>query len=328
MTNTPHDALFKAAFEHPEHARGIFRSILPTTLADAISWDTVTAQPGSFIADDLAATHSDLLFSVQIAGKPAFLYLLLEHQSTSDFDMPIRMLASLIGMWKRHRKQHGGPLPLVVAIVVTHAPDGWNAPVSFHSMFDPPPGSIPGLAELVPDFSLLVVDLNELDDDTLKARALASFPKLALWLLRDGRDARDADNAAAFKRQLLGWFATFRDAYKAPNGVEALAQLFRYIALVVGDVRFDDFRAMIHEQLPEAEEVAMTIAEELHEKGMQQGMQQGRAETLEKLMTAKFGELPPSCIAQIAEASEKQLVAYIDRFLTATTIEAVFANTH
>lgn len=49
MTEKPHDALFKAAFEKPEHAAGIFRSLLPTTLVKAVAWDTLTRESGSFI---------------------------------------------------------------------------------------------------------------------------------------------------------------------------------------------------------------------------------------------------------------------------------------
>jgi hypothetical protein len=63
--------------------------------------------------------------------------------------------------------------------LVTHAPGGWTAPRSFHDMFEPDPCTIPGLAELVPSFSLLIEDLAHLTNDDIKARALAVFPSLA-----------------------------------------------------------------------------------------------------------------------------------------------------
>src|SRR5690606_1704432 len=124
-------------------------------------------------------------------GGRAFLYLLLEHQSTSDPDMPLRMLAYLVRIWERFRKEHEkDPLPPVIPALITHAPGGWSAPRSFHEMFAPAPESIEGLALLVPSFSLLVEDLAQLTNDDIKGKALAAFPSLALWALRDARDAK------------------------------------------------------------------------------------------------------------------------------------------
>ncbi len=37
MTRKPHDAIFKAAFEHPEHAAAFLRGVLPAALVQAIA---------------------------------------------------------------------------------------------------------------------------------------------------------------------------------------------------------------------------------------------------------------------------------------------------
>jgi hypothetical protein len=123
MTAKPHDALFKAAFEAPEHAAGVFRSLLPPTVEGALAWDTVRHEPGSFIDPDLADRHSDLLFSIEVRETRAYLYLLLEHQSTNDDDMPLRMLIYLVRIWERYRKQHKkGPLPLIIPAMIATRP--------------------------------------------------------------------------------------------------------------------------------------------------------------------------------------------------------------
>jgi predicted transposase/invertase (TIGR01784 family) len=66
MTRKPHDALFKAAFEHPEHAAEFLRVVLPAALVDAIAWSTMKRVSGSFIDPHLDDRHSDLLFSVEL----------------------------------------------------------------------------------------------------------------------------------------------------------------------------------------------------------------------------------------------------------------------
>jgi predicted transposase YdaD len=190
MTTRPHDALFKAAFENPQHAAGLFRSVLPSSICAAIEWSTLTHEPGSFVDEQLSDSHSDLLFSARLVGTdtPVFFYLLLEHQSTVDPDMPRRMLGYLMSFWERHRKQCGGPLPIVLPILICHVPGGWTAPTSMQELFEPSLDSIADLARFVPHVCLFVEDLAHLSNEDLRRHALASFPMLALWLLRDARN--------------------------------------------------------------------------------------------------------------------------------------------
>jgi len=103
----PHDSLFKAAFAAPEHAAALFRESLEPSISAAIEWDTLTPEPGSYIDTDLSDSHSDLLFSVQLNGTQAWLYMLLEHQSTNHAYMPLRMLHYSVQVWLRHCKHDG-----------------------------------------------------------------------------------------------------------------------------------------------------------------------------------------------------------------------------
>ena len=68
--------------------------MLPPGLVEVIDWDTIQREAGSFIDPELASRHTDLLFSVRVRDRDTrlVLYLLVEHQSTNDPDMPLRML--------------------------------------------------------------------------------------------------------------------------------------------------------------------------------------------------------------------------------------------
>jgi predicted transposase/invertase (TIGR01784 family) len=63
MIPTPHDALFKAVFGQPEHARGALRAVVPPVLAEALDWQSLTLRPGSFVDAALTHQHTDLLYS-------------------------------------------------------------------------------------------------------------------------------------------------------------------------------------------------------------------------------------------------------------------------
>jgi hypothetical protein len=312
VSSQPHDTIFKAAFEHPAHAAGLFRDLLPASLTEAIDWDTLALEPGSFVDPSLSKSHSDLLFSAQIGGRKALLYVLLEHQSRVDRRMTYRVLRYITRIWDRHLEHVGEPLPLILAIVVSHAPGGWTAPVRLHDLISPPPASIDGVEALVPGLEILVEDLAHLSNEDLHARALAAFPKLVLWALRDARDAAELERNIGF------WAATFAEALAAPSGIEAVAQIFRYFALVCEELHFDDFRAKLREQLPETERPAMTMAEEL--------MQRGQVTLLVKMLTRKFGELPAEYRARLEAATTDLLEHYAEQLLGARTLAAVFAD--
>lgn len=249
--------------------------------------------------------------------------------------MPLRVLNYAVQAWLRHcdqkdcneTEEEGAALPLLVPLVITHAKGGWNGPRTFFELFEPHPTSIPELAPLIPCFSLSLLDLAHLSNEELKARALDAFPKLALWLLRDARDATRLFANLGF------WASTFRQALATPSGIEAVSLLLRYIYWVCTPLQAEDFRETIRKQLPEAEQAAMTIAEQLHEEGRQIGREEGREEglqkalrsTLSKQLKLKFGALAAGYAERLDSASTNELEQYLERIVTASTIEAVFA---
>jgi hypothetical protein len=273
----------------------------------------MTHEPGSYIDEELADRHSDLLFSVSTEVGDALVYLLFEHQSTLDPRMPFRMLRYMVRIWERFDKQRPhGPLPVIIPLLICHAPGGWTSPRHFHELFAGNLGELPGIVQFVPDFTLIVDDLAHVSDDDLKARTLAAFPKLALWLLRD---ARHADRVMA---GVATWAEKLTEAEQAPNGMAALLVLFRYILEVNEGLPWEDFQGKIREVAPAAEPAVMTVADQL--------MNKGRVGLLTKLLALKFGELTEHWRVRLAAASVNELEVWAERVLTATTIDQVFAD--
>jgi hypothetical protein len=325
MTKRPHDALFKAAFERPSHAAQLLRGLLPADLAAAIAWDTLSLRPGSFVDEQLDDTHTDLLFSVDAGGTEVLVYVLLEHQSKVDPQMPTRMHEYVVQIWAKFRGDHSTRhQPPVIPIVLSHAPGGWTEPTTLWDFVDPHPTTLPGLAPFVPSFSILVHDFSEWTDDEIKRRVLAAFPRLALWALRD---ARDPDRLVA---NLQRWAATLLETAKSPSGMRALAQLVRYVWLVLDPGRYRQFRATLRQLAPDVEEAVMTILEELREEGRKEGRKEGLVEgaqgMLLKQLRHKFGALTEAQIHRLRQADEATLDSYAERVMTADSIEAVLGT--
>lgn len=330
LVRKAHDALFKAAFGAPEHARSLFRAVLPADIQLAVAWDTLAAEPGSFIDPRLGERQTDLLFSAQIGGQDALLYVLLEHQSTRDRLMPLRMLDYVIRISRDYAREHHGQLPLVIPVLLTHVPGGWCSPVSYQELIVPAPSSVPGLEPFVPHFTLFIDDLSHLSNRDIRNRALADFPTVVIWALRDSR------NLEELIRNFAHWAGTLRQALRAPNGVEAVGQLLRYFYAVVPQSQRERFCAIMLEHIPEVDEVELTIGEALVqegvsrgiaqgiERGIEQGREQGRQQTLARQLELKFGPLSWTYAVRLQTATSEQLDAYTEAILFATSIEDVF----
>jgi predicted transposase YdaD len=187
---------------------------------------------------------------------------------------------------------------------------------------------IPQLAKFVPSFELQLEDLIEIDDEQLYRWQLTTFGLLTLQLLRDTR------NPERVQQSLPAWAESARLLTLTPNGQRDIEQVFRYIWLVAGQLRFEEFHEIICQLAPETKEVAMTIAEQLRAEGEAKGEVKGRAEgraegrlhALKKQMTLKFGPLSAEHAARLTTMTEQQLDLYLERILFASTLEDVFGS--
>jgi hypothetical protein len=342
MTTTPHDRLFKFAFSHPRHAADFFRSVLPPAVVQQIDFDTLRVESTSFIDDKLRARYTDLLFRVQLAGRRAYLYILFEHQSRPERFMCLRVLRYVVEIWARYlaKNPRARHLPLVIPIVLHHGEGGWSEPTTLRDLYHAPAEVLDALLPFLPQLTFLLDDLAPQSDTALRARALAILPRLVLWTFKNVRRGGDAIPALRKVADLLRTLAL------APNGVDALCALLRYIAEVSESSR-EDLQVLLDQlMLPEGSEALMTIAEKLRregfetgiEKGIEQGIEQGREQgvqegreealrqSLIKLLRLRFGSLPRPVLARIQRAEFDQMDRWFERGVTAQTLAAVFSG--
>jgi len=332
MTTRPHDALFKAVFSVPEHAAALCRAVLPSDLLALLDLSSLQHEPASFVDRELADLHGDLMLGVAIRGTTAraLVYILVEHQSRPDVDMPLRLLGYLLEIWRRARRADPAqPLPLIIPVVLSHAPGGWTAPRSLGELFAPDLVGVPTLARFWPSFPIIVEDLAVLSNADLVARVPTRVPRLTWWLLRDAREP------TRLLASVASW-ATDMEVVAVEDPV-AVALLLRYLTLVADPFSLDAIRGKLREHAPRTAEAAMTAGELLiqHgvaqgiEKGIAQGIEQGRHQglvhTLTRLLELKFGPLTPTQRAHLAAASIPALESALERILFAASIDAVLA---
>ena len=104
----PHDHLFRSVFgeDKETEAASLLQAYLPQAVSGELLWLSLKWQSVSFIDDRLRDSESDLLYAIRrkADGAAAWLYVLLEHQSTPD---PwLRLLKYSIRIWERDRRRH------------------------------------------------------------------------------------------------------------------------------------------------------------------------------------------------------------------------------
>jgi hypothetical protein len=271
---TPHDKVFRRVLGEPAHAASQLRAILPPALLTHLDLDELTLVSGTFVGADLSLRYADLLFTAPLAGRDAYIHLHVEHQSTPDPWMALRMIEYMVSIWQRHRRAHPKDkrLPAVIPVVVYHGRRPWNAATDVAGLLDLPDDAARAAWDYVPHVRFLLDDLTRVDDQALRARPVTAPTRTLLWALRTVPDnPRLLDDLRAWDDQL-------RAVLESPSGGrEMFVAIMSYIQ-AVGDAPADELRDLIVTLGPEAEEAYMTTADMLRAEGRVEGRVEGRAE--------------------------------------------------
>lgn len=197
----PHDALFRAVFGDPDHAGSELRSVVPPELIRHVDLDGLVRQDGTFIDDALRHRHTDVLFATSVRGCDAYLYVLLEHQSTPDPLMAFRMAGYQHRIWERHLDMHPPgagyrPLPLIIPIVIYQGRRRWTAPIDLAGLLDVEPELAKTAGNLVPRVCYLLDDLTVIDEREMRARPPSTVARLTFVSF---------ENAPAARMRRAGW---------------------------------------------------------------------------------------------------------------------------
>ncbi|HZH18226.1 MAG TPA: Rpn family recombination-promoting nuclease/putative transposase [Archangium sp.] len=316
-----HDLFARYTFGHPERAAAELRAVLPAQVVSEVDWSSLRREPGSVVDPELRETESDLLFTARLRmGHPLLLYVLLEHQSSVDRWMALRMLRYVVRQVERWRQEHpeSTRLPVIIPLVMYHGVDGaWTAPRRVEDLFD-----LPSEEEarerwrgLVPRFEYLLDDLTAEREEALRMRSGPPLARLAWLVLRYGCTGQLA-------RKLPDWVALFAQVQATAEGAEHLVVVIRYLLWTEDKAVHAAARQVLHSLVDEqrAEELMGTWAEEMIERGVQKG----RAEYILRTLTARGVHVDETSRQRILSCTDvATLDRWFDRALNATTLSDV-----
>lgn len=76
----PHDSFFKKLFQVIEEAVSFILNYVPENIQAVLDIDTLEVSSETFIDEELQRFYSDIVYKVNIRGRPGYLYLLLDHK--------------------------------------------------------------------------------------------------------------------------------------------------------------------------------------------------------------------------------------------------------
>jgi hypothetical protein len=322
----------------PSNLRGLLQILAPE-LAAAIDYARARTVNRTFIPDDLRKKESDVIhlapYRDLVSGKvrEILIYILIEHQSRPDPMMGLRLLLYITQLWDLQRREYlekktpvsEWRLRPIVPIVFYTGRRRWTPNLSVEALMELPSP----LERFTPRFDALYLPLKQ----TPTERLTGTNHPLG-WILRAMRaeDALPADMESAYQ-DAMNWLLTLPQEEQI-----AWAEAMYFLLLLVQHRR----PLEEHERLREIAEQAMhsrrggrevrkvfktmidVWREEGEARGEARGMVKAKQEDILRLLTLKFGELPPDIVQRVqAVRNVERLDGLLERVWNAGSLKDI-----
>ena len=298
-----------------EHLEGLLRMV-GGQIADALDFEHVEQLNRSFISDELRSQESDMIFRVPFRSptqtrQEVIVYLLIEHQSTVDPSMALRLLSYMVQIWMEERRQwqeekrpqREWRLTPVVPIVFYTGKGAWRVPLSLTALLDIPEV----LTRFVPTFDTLLLDVKATAPEELTQTGHALG-----WLLTVLQ--HEASGAPVMREVLLDALEGLRDLQT--HDADQYRRAILYIFLLILHRRdADEHQELLHilttehtqnqEIVNMAESIIELSEQRGHQLGIEQGIEQGtRRTSIESTLAILNTRFPDADVQTLTPALE------------------------
>jgi predicted transposase/invertase (TIGR01784 family) len=272
IIHMPHDSFAKGALSNIEVAKDLLKPHLPPDLVQRINWDTFQLTNKSFVDDNLAQSHGDLVYKcrLQDQDEEIYIYVLLEHESTPKRLLAFKMLKYNIPLMEQHLAEGNSHLPIILNVCLYAGPQSpYPYSTDIYDCFEQP-----SLAreKMFKGFGL--IDLTILSQEQLATYGTADLMTILL--------------KQTASRKLLTWLKWVNEnpelikiLYIRPYGEKGLMYI-----LAIESEDLEGLKKTLKKIDITKTDIIMSAAEKLKrewlEEGMEIGKEKGRGEGMEK----------------------------------------------
>lgn len=248
----------------PVEAADVLRCAVNPLMARSMSWSELRQEPCEFISETLGQRNSDLLYSIPYGGSRLRLFLLVEHLSHPDSDMPLRA-SEYKNACHRHQRKKGEPRGPVICVVLYHGKESWSVPLNMSQWLKLSPEQAGELGSTMAALEYALLDISAVNLDAL---ALRAYTKMVLSFLRSVIFGWEED-------WLRNHLALINECLGDPDRQSRIRTLIRY-CLQASALDFSAFqRELSALPYPKVRDEFMSTADMLVEKGLMKGLEKG-----------------------------------------------------
>ncbi len=266
-----HDKLFRKALENPIVAQEFFAAHLPSHIKSIIDPSSLRMEKESFVEQSLRGSISDVLFSVKFSNEQGYLYLLAEHQSSSDSFMAFRLFRYMINIVARHREQHPEAkyLPLVYPLVFYNGEQKYTAPLNIWDLFENSK-----LAKEIWTNDYRLINVHEIPDEEFKKRAWSGIMEFFLKNINHRNLLQKLDDIAE----------VFPEIAKLTIGFDYLELMLTYSLTTIDKDDKIKLEEMLRAHLNKesGEKLMTSLAHHWEQEGIEKGILEGIQQGIEK----------------------------------------------
>ena len=140
----PHDKGYKFLLSSKKVFIQLLRSFVNQDWVDQVDKTQLIRVDKSYILQDFHDKEADLVYRMKTKDQEVIFYVLMELQSSVDFQMPYRLLLYMTEIWrgllkdtaKQEVSRKDFKLPVIVPIVVYNGKNNWTANIHFKEMLN------------------------------------------------------------------------------------------------------------------------------------------------------------------------------------------------
>jgi predicted transposase/invertase (TIGR01784 family) len=247
-----YDSAYKYLFSNKRIFLQLLHSFVKEDFVKTITLKDIEPFDKTFISDKFIKRESDIIYKINLKNRTAYIYVLLEFQSSPDKTIPVRMLLYILQLCDLiYRNSQKGKLPAIFPILLYTGSANWNIPKNVKDLFDQ---NIPG--KYIPSFDYYLISEKDIPDQVLLKLHNLIAAVVYLEKRRDEKGLREAiDKIIDFisKENILD-IRTFSVWFKNMFNQKATAGEIKQL-----------------KSLTEVKSMLATIAEKIEKRGKKQG---------------------------------------------------------
>lgn len=264
MKKLKHDAIAKKILENPLAAKEFLDEYLPADFKALVDLNTIKPEKDTFVEESLTRQLSDLVYSVKTKDdNKAFVYILVEHKSTSSYWIALKLWKYMLLLCERHEK-NTDKLPLICPILLYNGSERYHAPRNLWQLFE-----VPEQAKKLMTEDYVLVDVHSMSDDEIIEKGHLGMFEYVLKHIH--------------QRDMIKLWDRFLEVFKPTimldkeNGYIYIKSFLWYTESKLPDEKQKELSEILIKHLSEEEEgnIMRTIAEKYIEEGVTQGVTRG-----------------------------------------------------